>query len=56
MLILTRRKNESVLIGNNVTVRVLDVINGQVRIGIEAPQDTKILRRELLDTDKQAQP
>jgi carbon storage regulator len=50
MLVLTRRKDESIVIGGEVVVTVLGVDkNGAVRIGIDAPADVKILRRELID-------
>ena len=48
MLILTRRPGENVLIGDNIKVTILDVDRNQVRIGIDAPQEVKIVREELL--------
>lgn len=48
MLVLTRRADEAIVIGKDVVVRVLGVEkNGQVRIGIDAPRDVRILREEL---------
>jgi len=47
MLILTRRPGESIKIGDNVTITMLDLKGFQVRIGIDAPKDVKILRSEL---------
>ena len=47
MLVLTRKKNEAILIGNDINVIVLDVDRGRVKIGITAPDNTKILRKEL---------
>lgn len=50
MLVLTRRKDESIVIGGEVVVTVLGVDkNGAVRIGVDAPPSVKILRRELID-------
>ena len=49
MLILTRRPGETILIGDNIKVTVQDVDRNQVRIGIDAPQEVKIMREELLD-------
>lgn len=49
MLILTRRVDESIAIGDDIIVRVIDIDNGQVRLGIDAPQRVRILRSELLD-------
>ena len=48
MLILTRRSGETILIGDNIQVTVVDVDRNQVRIGIDAPQEVKIVREELL--------
>ncbi|MBC7105381.1 MAG: carbon storage regulator CsrA [Firmicutes bacterium] len=47
MLVLTRRKNESILVGDNIRITVLDVRDDAVRIGIEAPREVTILRAEL---------
>lgn len=53
MLILTRRLHESIVIpGLDVTIRVVAVKGGAVRIGIEAPPDVPIMRGELLDTSE----
>jgi carbon storage regulator len=47
MLILTRRLSEAIVIGPNVTVRVLAVNGNQVRLGIDAPKEVHVLREEL---------
>ena len=49
MLILTRNQGESINIGEAVTVTVLGTKGGQVRLGIQAPKQIKVLRSELLD-------
>lgn len=49
MLILTRRKNEQIMIGDNVTVTIDRIRGGQVRIGIDAPRSIVVTRGELLD-------
>ena len=51
MLVLTRRVNERIVIGDDITVTVLEVRGDQVRIGIEAPRDIKVFREEVLDRD-----
>jgi len=51
MLIVSRKKNESILIQNNIEVVILDIQGDKVRIGIEAPNDIKIMRSELLETE-----
>ncbi|TVR47983.1 MAG: carbon storage regulator [Planctomycetota bacterium] len=49
MLVLTRKVDEAIHIGNDVVVRVLGVEkNGQVKLGISAPRQLRILREELL--------
>ena len=48
MLILARRRNETIQISDDIKVTVLEVKGNQVRLGIEAPGDVKILREELL--------
>lgn len=52
MLILTRKTNETIYIGDDVKITVLGVNNGIARIGIEAPRGIHIIREELL-TDEQ---
>ena len=44
MLILTRRINESLVIGDDVTVTILGVKGNQVRIGVDAPRDVSVHR------------
>lgn len=48
MLVLSRRVGESIVIGDNVTVTVLEVRGDVVRIGIEAPRSVAVHREELL--------
>jgi carbon storage regulator CsrA len=48
MLVLTRRAGESIRIGDDVLVTVVQVAPGKVRIGIEAPSGCVILREELI--------
>lgn len=47
MLILTRRPAEAVVIGDNITVTVLDIKGGRVRIGVNAPRDVTVNREEI---------
>ena len=49
MLVLTRKAGEGILLDQNVTISVLSVDGDRVRIGIEAPKDMRIFRRELLE-------
>lgn len=48
MLVLTRRKNESIVIGDGIVVTVLEVKGDQIRLGITAPRDVQVYREELL--------
>jgi carbon storage regulator len=55
MLVLTRRKNEAIVIGNNVVVTVADIRGDKVRIGIEAPKEISVHRKEVQELlDKEA--
>ena len=49
MLILTRRNGQTILIGDDVKLTVVDIMNSQVRFGIEAPSGTTTLRQELTE-------
>jgi carbon storage regulator len=53
MLVLGRRADESVLIGDEIVVTILAVEGDRVKIGIEAPSHMRILRHELYETVKQ---
>lgn len=47
MLILTRRVDERIFIGDNITLCVLDIEGNRVRLGLEAPKEIAILREEI---------
>ena len=47
MLVLSRKAEESMFIGDDIKITVLDIRGGQVRIGITAPQEVKIHREEV---------
>ncbi len=53
MLILTRKIGESILIGDNITIKVVETGKNSVRIGIDAPKDITVLRQEVFDTIQQ---
>ncbi len=47
MLVLTRKENESIMIGNEIEVKVLDLKDNQVKLGIMAPRAVAVHRREV---------
>ena len=52
MLILTRRTGEAIMVGEEVTITVLGVKGGQVRIGIDAPGEIAVHREEIFERIK----
>ena len=51
MLVLTRKVQQKVQIGDNITITILEVKGRAIRIGIEAPKSVKVLRSELAPTE-----
>ncbi len=49
MLVLTRKVDESIVISGNITIKILGVERDRVKIGIAAPKEIIVLRKELLD-------
>ena len=49
MLILSRRVNEKIVVGEDVIVSVVEVRGDQVKLGIEAPRNVKVFRQEVFD-------
>lgn len=49
MLVLTRKIGEGIVIGDDVTITIVEMKGGNVRIGIDAPRDKKIYRQEIFD-------
>ena len=47
MLVLTRKSNQSIMIGDDVEVSVLSIIGEKVRIGIQAPREIPVFRKEV---------
>lgn len=52
MLILSRKEEESVKIGEDIEIKIVQTAKGYVKIGIDAPRSLLILRKELLDDVK----
>jgi carbon storage regulator len=54
MLVLTRKRNESIMIGDDVEISVLSVVGEKVRLGIVAPREIPVFRKEIyLDIQQQ---
>ena len=49
MLILSRKIDEKIKIGTDITITLIDVHGDQVKIGVEAPKDVKVFRQEVFD-------
>ena len=49
MLVLSRKKNESIVISDNVVITVVEIRDGKVRIGIEAPREVSVHRKEVYE-------
>ncbi len=47
MLVLTRKSNQSIMIGDDIEVSVLAIMGEKVRIGIQAPRDVPVFRKEV---------
>jgi carbon storage regulator len=54
MLVLSRKKNESIIINDNITVTVIEIRGDKVRLGIEAPKDVTVHRREVYEAIQNA--
>ncbi len=52
MLVLSRKKNESIVINNDITVVVVEIRGDKVRLGVEAPKEVPVHRREVYDAIK----
>jgi len=55
MLILTRRNNERIFIGDNIVLSILTIEGNRVKVGIDAPKDVTILREEIKNTPVELQ-
>jgi len=55
MLVLSRQKNESIIIGDNIVIAVLDIRGDTVRMGIQAPKNVTVHRQEVYELIKREQ-
>ncbi len=49
MLVLSRKRNESIVIGDKIKITIVEMRGDKVRIGIEAPEDVSVHRQEVYD-------
>ncbi|MDR2069807.1 MAG: carbon storage regulator CsrA [Treponema sp.] len=52
MLILSRKVNEKIMIGEDISISIIEIRGDQVRLGVTAPRNVKVFRRELFDAIK----
>ena len=55
MLVLSRKKDESIIIGDGIKIMVVDIRGDKVRLGIEAPRDVGVHREEVYDAIRKAE-
>ena len=55
MLVLARKKNESIIINNDITIVVVEICGDKVRLGVEAPTEVPVYRKEVYDAIKRSE-
>ena len=53
MLILSRRVGECITIGNDIVIKVVEISGNQIRLGIDAPREVRVLRGEIINAMKE---
>lgn len=56
MLVLSRKKNESIVINDDITIVVVEIRGDKVRLGVEAPKEVPVHRREIFDAIRNNEP
>jgi carbon storage regulator len=56
MLVLSRKKDERIIIGDQITIMVIEIRGDKVRLGIQAPRDVSVHREEVYDAIQREQP
>ncbi|MDR2792793.1 MAG: carbon storage regulator CsrA [Treponema sp.] len=54
MLILSRKVNEKIMIGDDISISIIEIKGDQIRIGVDAPRSVKVFRQEVLSEIKAA--
>lgn len=54
MLVLSRKENESILLGDDIEVIVLGIDHNRVKLGLRAPGTTKIMRTEIVERERES--
>jgi len=49
MLILTRKVGQAIIIGEGIEIKILEIVDGQIKLGITAPKNISVLRKELVE-------
>lgn len=49
MLILTRKVGQAIIIGEDIEIKILEIVDGQIKLGITAPKNISVLRKELIE-------
>ncbi|HBO45498.1 MAG TPA: carbon storage regulator [Planctomycetaceae bacterium] len=55
MLVLSRKKNESIVINDDITIVVVEIRGDKVRLGVEAPKEVPVHRREVFDAIRRSE-
>ncbi len=53
MLVLTRRPGESIVIGDNIVITIIEIKGGQIRVGVDAPRTIDVYREEIYEQSRQ---
>lgn len=55
MIVISRRKNESIVIGDDIEIKVVDIREDMVRLGVETPADVPVHRKEVYEAIRQSE-
>jgi carbon storage regulator len=52
VLVLSRKKNESIVINGNIVITITEIRGDKIKIGVSAPEDVKVMRKEFIEDGK----